>query len=185
MAKLIYSCLASLDGYNADADGGFRWAAPDEAVHEFVNDRSRPIGTLLLGRRMYEVLGVWDTMDLSSEPEAMQDFQDIWKATDKIVYSRTIEAPRAARTRLEREFDADAVRALKASADRDLGIGGPRLASEALRAGLVDELQLFLSPVVIGGGSPALPDGLRLDLELQAERRFANGTVYLQYGIRR
>lgn len=182
MAKLIYSTFASLDGYNADADGSFDWAAPDDEMHRFVNDLSRPIGTFLLGRRMYETLAVWDTMELSSEPAPMQDFQQIWKAADKVVYSRTLETPQAARTRLERESDPEAVRALKATADRDLGVGGPTLGAHALRAGLVDELQLFLSPVIVGGGSRALPDNLRLNLELQAERRFGNGTVYLQYG---
>lgn len=183
MAKLIYSIIASLDGYNVDADGSFDWAAPDEAVHAFVNDLARPIGTLLLGRRTYDVLAVWDTMELASEPEPMQDFQDIWKGADKVIYSRTLQTLQAPRTRLEREFDACAVRALKAAADRDLGIGGPELAAQALRAGLVDELQLFLSPVIVGGGSRALPDDLRLGLELQAERRFGNGTVYLEYGM--
>ena len=184
MAKLIYSTLASLDGYNADATGSFDWAAPDEEIHRFVNDLSRPIGTLLLGRRMYDVLSVWDTMDLSSEPGAMQDFQDIWKSTDKIVHSRTLPDVQAPRTQLEREFDADAVRARKATADRDLGVGGPGLGAHALRAGLVDELQMFLSPAIVGGGNRALPDDVRLELQLQAERRFANGTVYLQYAVR-
>ncbi len=182
MAKLIYSTLASLDGYNVDADGSFDWAAPDDEVHRFVNELSRPIGTLLLGRGMYDVLAVWDTMELSSEPEPMRDFQRIWKAADKVVYSRTLQPPQAPRTRLEREFDPEGVRALKATADRDLGIGGPKLAAHALRAGLVDELQLFLSPVIVGGGNRALPDELQLGLQLQAERRFGNGTVYLQYG---
>ena len=184
MSKLILSALASLDGYHSDADGSFDWAAPDEEVHAFVNDLARSVGTQLLGRRTYEVLEVWDTMDLSGEPGAMRDFQDIWKASDKVVYSRTLDATAAPRTRLEREFDPEAVRALKAAADRDLGIGGPVLAAEALRAGLVDELQLFLNPVVVGGGSRILPDDVRLDLQLLAERRFGNGTVYLQYGVR-
>lgn len=184
MGKLIYSALGSLDGYNTDADGSFDFAAPDEQVHAFVNDLARPIGTQLLGRRTYEVLEVWDTMDLADEPAPMRDFQDIWKGSDKVVYSRTLEATSAPRTRLEREFDPDAVRALKASADRDLAIGGPGLAGLALRAGLVDELQLFLAPVVVGGGSRTLPDDVRLDLELQAERRFDSGFVYLQYAVR-
>lgn len=184
MAKLIYSTLASLDGYNADADGSFQWAAPDEEVHRFVNELARPVGTQLLGRRTYDVLAVWDTMELASEPAPMQDFQDIWKTCDKVVYSRTLEAVDAPRTRLEREFEPDAVRALKAAGERDLAIGGPGVGALALRAGLVDELQLFLVPFVVGGGNQVLPDGLRLDLELQAERRFGDGTVYLQYGVR-
>lgn len=183
MSKLIYSALGSLDGYNEDADGSFAFAAPDEEVHAFVNDLSRPIGTLLLGRRSYDVLGVWDTMDLGEEPGPMLDFQEIWKAADKVVYSRTLEAPAAPRTRLEREFEPDAVRALKSSADRDLGIGGPELAAHALRAGLVDELQLFLVPAIVGGGKRTLSADVHLDLDLQAERRFGNGTVYLQYGL--
>lgn len=184
MAKLILSALGSLDGYTTDADGSFDFAAPDEEVHAFVNDLARPVGTQLLGRRTYEVLEVWDTMDLSDEPAPMRDFQDIWKGSDKVVYSRTLEATPAPRTRLEREFEPDAVRALKVSADRDLAIGGPELAGHALRAGLVDELQLFLAPVVVGGGSRTLPDAVRLDLELQAERRFAGGFVFLQYAVR-
>jgi dihydrofolate reductase len=183
VAKLIYSCLMSLDGYNEDEAGGFDWAAPDEAVHAFVNDLARPIGTQLLGRRTYDVLAVWDTMDLTAEPRPMVDFQAIWKASDKVVYSRSLDSVEAPRTRLEREFVPEAIRALKASSDRDIGIGGPRLAAQALRAGLVDELQLFLAPVVIGGGNRSLPDDLRLDLNLQTERRFEGGTVYLQYGV--
>jgi dihydrofolate reductase len=174
---LVYSALASLDGYIADADGGFEWAAPDEEVHAFVNDLERPVGTFLLGRRMYEVLAVWDTID---DPEpVMRDFAQIWRAADKIVYSRTLEAPSTARTRIEREFDPEAVRRMKA--ERELSIGGPELAGDAIRAGLVDECRLFLSPVVVGGGTPALPDGVRWSLELVDERRFGNGVVYLRY----
>jgi dihydrofolate reductase len=174
---LVYSALASLDGYIADADGSFEWAAPDEEVHAFVNDLERPVGTFLLGRRMYEVLAVWDTID---DPEpVMRDFAQIWRAADKIVYSRTLEAPSTARTRIEREFDPEAVRRMKA--ERELSIGGPELAGDAIRAGLVDECRLFLSPVVVGGGTPALPDGVRWSLELVDERRFGNGVVYLRY----
>lgn len=181
MAKLIYSALASLDGFNADADGSFDWAAPDAAVHAFVNDRSREIGTLLLGRRTYDVLSVWDTLELGPEPDAMRDYQQVWHATDKVVFSRTLDDAGAPRTRIERDFVPAAVQALKASAARDLGIGGPQLAAHALRAGLVDELQLYLSPVVVGGGNPILPPGLVLHLDLVAERRFDNGTVFLRY----
>jgi dihydrofolate reductase len=183
MAKLIYSALASLDGYVADSEGSFDWAAPDEEVHRFVNELERPVGTYLFGRRMYETLAVWETMDVADEPEVMGDFQTIWRAADKVVYSRTLDEPRSTRTRMEREFDPEAVRAMKASAPRDLSIGGPELAGHALRAGLVDELHLFLSPVVVGGGNAALPDGLRLDLELLAERRFSGGTVFLHYAV--
>lgn len=184
MAKLTYSALCSLDGYVADREGRFDWAAPDEEVHRFVNDLSRPIGTYLFGRRMYEVLVAWETMDTSGEGPVMQDYQRLWQAAEKIVYSRTLEAPSSARTRIEPEFDADAVRALKARANGDLTVGGPTLAAEALATGLVDELHLVLSPVVIGGGTAALPSGLRLDLDLRAERRFANGSVYVRYDVR-
>jgi dihydrofolate reductase len=179
VGRLIYTAIASLDGYVADADGRFDWSAPDEEVHAFVNDLERPIGTQLLGRRMYEVLRVWETMDVEGEPEVMQDFAEIWRGSDKIVYSRTLESVTTARTRLEREFDAEQVRALKAQ--HDLGIGGPGLAAEAFAAGLVDEIHLFLCPVIVGGGTAALPAGVRLQLELQDERRSAGGVVYLHY----
>lgn len=184
MATLIYSAIASLDGYVADADGGFDWAAPDEEVHAAVNDLERAIGTHLLGRRMYEVLLAWETMDTGPEqPEVMRDFAGLWRSADKVVFSRTLEGVSSARTRLEREFDPEAVRRLKASATRDLAIGGPELAGHALRAGLVDEIHLFLNPVLVGGGTPALPDGLRLDLELLDERRFGNGVVHLRHRV--
>ncbi len=185
MAKLIYSAIASLDGYVADEAGEFDWAAPDEEVHAFVNELERPAGTYLYGRRMYEVMAPWETMPLAGEPPAMRDFAEIWRAADKIVYSGTLEAASTARTRIEREFDPDAVRQLKATAGRDLTIGGPELAGQALRAGLVDELQLFLVPVLVGGGKQALPDGVRLELDLVDERRFGDGTVYLRYEMRR
>ena len=172
---LVYSALASLDGYIADAGGRFEWAAPDAEVHAFVNDLERGVGTLLLGRRMYEVLAPWDTMD-DPAPE-MRDFAEIWRAADKVVYSRTLEEVSTARTRIEREFDPEAVRRL----DGFVSIGGPELAGHAFRAGLVDELQLFLSPVLVGGGTAAFPDGVRRDLELVEERRFGNGFVFLRY----
>jgi dihydrofolate reductase len=174
---LVYSALASLDGYVADADGRFEWAAPDAEVHAFVNDLERGVGTMLLGRRMYEVLAVWETMD-EPEPE-MRDFAEIWRAADKVVYSRTLETVATARTRIEREFDPEAVRAMKAEVD--VSIGGPELAGHALRAGLVDELQLLISPILVGGGTAALPDGVRRELELVEERRFGNGVVFLRY----
>ena len=186
MAKLIYSAIASLDGYTADEDGNFDWAAPDEEVHRFVNDLERPVGTYLYGRRMYEVMVYWETAETAADqPTAAQDFAEIWRAADKVVYSRTLEAESSARTRIEREFDPDAVAQMKASAEQDIGVGGPNLASHAIRAGLVDEFQLFLTPVVVGGGQHWLPDGAQLSLELVDERRFAGGVVYLSYRPRR
>jgi len=181
MAKLVYSAIASLDGYVADEEGKWDWSMPDEEVHAFVNDLSRPHGTWLLGRRMYDVLVAWETMD--DEAPLMRDFAELWRGADKVVYSRTLEAPSSARTRIEREFDPEAVRRMKDEAERDLAVGGPELAAQAFRAGLVDELQLFLSPVIVGGGNAALPDGLKLSLELQDERRFGNGVVYLNYRV--
>jgi dihydrofolate reductase len=182
MAKLIYSAIASLDGYVADENGNFDWAAPDEEVHAFVNDLERPIGTYLYGRRMYDVMRYWETASTSAdEPAVMRDFAELWQAADKIVYSKTLETTTTARTLLERDFDPEAVRQLKAAADRDLTIGGPQLAAQAIAAGLVDEIHLFLTPVVVGGGTAALPDGVRLELELLDEHRFAGGVVHLHY----
>jgi dihydrofolate reductase len=184
VARLIYSAIASLDGYTADASGKFDWAAPRADVHAFVNDLEREVGTYLYGRRMYETMAVWETMDVSGEPEVMRDYAEIWRAADKVVYSRTLAETVTPRTRIEREFDPEAVRSLKAAATRDLGVGGPGLAAQALRAGIVDEIQLFLVPVVVGGGTRALPDHLRLDLELTGEHRFGSGVVYLRYQSR-
>lgn len=184
MAKLIYATLCSLDGYVEDDRGKFDWAAPDEEVHGFVNELERPIGTYLYGRGMYETMVVWETMDLAGEPPVMSDYAEIWRAAEKIVYSRSLQSAPSARTRIEREFDPAAVRALKASADRDLSIGGPGLAAAAFGAGLVDECHLFLSPVVVGGGKRALPEGVRLQLELLDERRFDSGVVHLHYRLR-
>jgi len=185
MARLIYSAIASLDGYVADEDGRFDWAAPDEEVHAFVNDLERPVGTYLYGRRMYGVMAFWETADTTAgDSTAVRDYAEIWRAADKIVYSRTLEAVTTARTRIERDFDPDAVRELKASADRDLTVGGPTLAAAAFRAGLVDELHLFLAPVAVGGGTRALPDGVRLDLELVDEHRFAGGVVHVHHRVR-
>jgi dihydrofolate reductase len=181
MGRLQYAALCSLDGYTADADGTFDWAAPDEEVHAFVNDLARPVGTALYGRSMYETLAVWQTMGGPGEPAVINDYAEIWRATDKVVYSTTLARVSTPRTRLERTFDVDAVARLKADSDRDLSIGGPGLAAQALRAGLVDDVQLFLYPVLVGGGTSALPDGARLDLELVDERRFAGGVVYLRY----
>jgi dihydrofolate reductase len=181
-AKLIYSTIASLDGYVADAEGNFGWAAPDEEVHSFVNDLEREVGTYLYGRRMYETMAVWETMDAQPglSPVAA-DFARIWQAAEKIVYSTALAQVSSERTRIERAFDPEAVRRLKATAERDITIGGPGLAGAAIAAGLVDELQLLVVPAVVGGGTSNLPDGVRLDLELLEERRFDNGTVFLRY----
>jgi dihydrofolate reductase len=177
--RLIYAALTSLDGYVADVDGTFDWAQPDAELHAFVNDLERPVGTHLYGRRMYDVMLAWETM---ADPEpVMQDFARIWQAADKIVYSRTLETVSSARTRIERDFDPEAIRQLKASADRDISIGGPELAGQAIKAGLVDEIHLFLSPVVVGGGTSSLPGDVRVQLELQDQRRFGNGVVHLHY----
>jgi dihydrofolate reductase len=182
VAKLIYSALMSLDGYVADEDGRFDWAAPDEEVHSFVNDLERPVGTHLYGRRMYEVMAYWETAHtLPDQPPYIEDYTEIWQTADKIVYSRTLETVSSVRTRIERDFDPEAVRQLKARAARDLSVGGPELAARAMEAGLVDEYHLFIAPVAVGGGKHSLPDGVRLSLELLSERRFGNGTMYLHY----
>jgi dihydrofolate reductase len=181
MAKLIYSAITSLDGYVGDEDGNFDWAAPDEEVHTFVNDLERPVGTYLYGRRMYEVMVYWETIALADQPPFIQDFAEIWQAADKIVYSKTLETASSARTRIERHFDPEAVRELKAVAGRDLSVGGPDLAAQAIKAGLVDEYHLFLTPIVVGGGKQSLPDDVRVKLELLDEHRFGNGVVHLRY----
>ena len=187
MGKLIYSAIASLDGYIEDDRGKFDWAAPDEEVHAFVNDLERTIGTYLFGRRMYETMAFWENpANVAGEPAYVREFADVWHATDKVVYSKTLQAVTTARTRLEREFDPEAVRTLKATADRDLGVGGAELAAQAIAAGLVDDYHLFLVPVLVGSGKSALPrTGVRVSLELVAERRFRNGTVYLHHRVRR
>src|SRR6266550_1041997 len=182
MAKVIYSAITSLDGYVADEAGKFDWAEPDEEVHRLVNDLERPVGTYLYGRRMYEVMAYWETAHaLPDQPPFVRDFAEIWQGADKIVYSKTLEAAATARTRIERDFDPETVRQLKASAERDITVGGPDLAAQAFRAGLVDELQLFVAPVMVGGGKRSLPDHVRLRLELLDERRFGSGVVYLRY----
>jgi dihydrofolate reductase len=183
MARLIYAAITSLDGYIEDANGRFDWAEPDEEVHTFANELERQVGTHLYGRRMYETMVFWESPpDLPAQPQYVQDFAEIWQRADKIVYSKTLQAVTSARTRIDREFDAEAVRQLKATARLDLTVGGAELAAQAIEAGLVDEYQLFLVPVVVGGGKPSLriKDG-RLNLELLDERRFRNGTVYLHY----
>jgi dihydrofolate reductase len=185
VARLIYSTIASLDGYVADESGNFDWAAPDEEVHAFVNELERPVGTHLLGRRMYETMVFWETVDTGSEPQVMRDFAEIWRAADKVVYSRTLGEPSSAKTRLEPEFDPEAVRGLIASASSDVAIGGPELAAQAFKAGLVDECQVFLAPVVVGGGKRSLPEGVFTRLELLEQRRFDGGFVYLRYSVER
>lgn len=184
MAALIYSAIPSLDGFVEDEDGTFDWAAPDEDVHTFVNDLERPVGTHLLGRRMYEVMVFWETVELEDQPPFFRDYAEIWRAADKIVYSRTLEAVSSDRTRIEREFDPETIRQLKAGADRDLTIGGPELAAHAFRAGLVDEVHLFLTPIVVGAGKRCLPADVRVALELLDERRFGSGVVHLHYRTR-
>jgi dihydrofolate reductase len=181
MGRLVYVAITSLDGYVADEDGKWDWSVPSTEVHAAVNDLSRSPGTWLLGRRMYDVLVAWETMD-EPEPE-LRDFTEIWHGADKVVYSRTLDEPRSQRTRIEREFDPEAVRQLKEEAERDLSVAGPELAAQAFAAGLVDEVHLFLSPVVVGGGNPALPSGVQIPLELVGERRFANGVVHLHYRV--
>jgi dihydrofolate reductase len=172
---IVYSVICSLDGYIEDRDGKFDWARPSDEVHAFVNDQERPIGTYLYGRRMYETMVAWETME---DPDpTMRDYTQIWRAADKIVYSRTLDEVRSERTRIEREFDPDAIRALPGS----VSVGGPGLAASAFAAGLVDEIHLYVNPVIVGGGKRALPNDLRLDLTLVDERRFENGTVHLHY----
>ena len=184
MAKLIYAAIASLDGYVEDEAGSFDWSRPDEEVHGFVNDLERPIGTYLYGRRMYETMVFWETAgDDADETAVFADFADLWRAADKIVYSRTLPAVTSAKTRLERSFDTDVVARLMQSSAADISIGGAELAGHAFRAGLVDECHLFLSPIVVGGGKRALADGVRTQLELLDERRFGNGVVHLRYHV--
>ncbi|HEV2745206.1 MAG TPA: dihydrofolate reductase family protein [Rubrobacter sp.] len=182
MAKLVYPAIASLDGYIADEDGRFDWAVPDEEVHAFINDLYRPVGTYLYGRRMYEMMVGWETdPSIAEQSPLMRDFAEIWQAADKVVYSGTLEEASTSKTRMERAFDPEAVRRLKASTGRDLTVSGPDLATHAFRAGLVDEVHLFLAPAVVGGGKRALPEGVRVGLELLDERRFGNGMVYLRH----
>ena len=181
-AKLIYAAIASLDGYVEDEEGRFDWAEPDEEVHAFANDLERPIGTYLYGRRMYETMVFWEGVSSDAdEPAVFLDYAEIWQAAEKIVYSRTLETASSARTRIEREFDGEAVRRLKQSSSTDIAVGGAELAGQAIKAGLVDECHLLLCPIVVGGGKRALPDNVRVQLELLEERRFGNGVVHLHY----
>jgi dihydrofolate reductase len=186
VGKLRYTAITSLDGYTADAQGSFDWAAPDEAVHSFVNDLERDIGTYLYGRRMYEVMQYWETAPTDDgQPPYLADYARIWQATDKIVYSTTLDNVSTARTKLEPSFDPDTVRAMKEESERELSIGGPGLAASALRAGLVDHIGRIVVPAVVGGGTAFLPDGLRLDLELLDEHGFPDGAVYLAYRVKK
>jgi dihydrofolate reductase len=185
VAKLIYAAITSFDGYVAETDGNFDWAAPDEDVHSFVNDLERDIGTYLYGRRLYDVMRFWETVDIGPDQEAvMVDYATVWRAADKIVFSRTLDAVSTARTRLERRFDPDAVRQLKEQAPSNISVGGAELAAQALAAGLVDECHFFLTPVVVGNGTRSLPDGLRVRLDLLDEHRFDGGVVHLHYRVR-
>jgi dihydrofolate reductase len=184
MGALICAGITSLDGYIADEQGDFSWGRPDAELHSFVNELERPVGTYLYGRRMYEVMRFWQTADREHDlPPAEREYAEIWQDTDKVVYSSSLDEASTPRTRIERAFDADAVRRMKAEAERDLSISGPHLAEHAFRAGLVDEVWMFVHPVAVGGGTPLLPRGIRLDLELRDERRFATGVVYLRYGV--
>jgi dihydrofolate reductase len=185
MAELIYSAICSLDGFIEDVSGQFDWAEPDEEVHRFVNDLERGNGTYLYGRRMYETMAGWETdPGFAAQSPFMRDFAEIWQAADKVVFSRTLQAVSTARTRIERTFDPQAIRELKASATRDILIGGPNLAAHAFKAGLVDQCHLFLAPISVGDGKRGLPDDVRLKLELDDQRRFRNGTVFLRYRVK-
>jgi dihydrofolate reductase len=184
MASLIYTAIASLDGYIEDEEGRFGWAMPDDEVHAFVNDLERPIGTYLYGRRMYETMAVWETRRSGpGEPTVSSDYARIWRAAEKVVYSRALETVSSARTRIEREFEPDAIRQLKEHATADLAVGGAQLGGQAIAAGIVDEYHLFLNPILVGDGKRALPDNVRAQLELLDERRFRNGVVHLHYRV--
>ncbi len=184
MGKLIYSMITSLDGFVSDTEGNFDWGVPAEDAHQFINDRYRSVGTYLYGRRMYEVMSYWETaLAQPDPPEFYSDFARVWQAADKIVVSTTLEEVVSERTRIERSFDPEAIRAMKAASDQDLSINGPTLAAQAIKAGLVDVYELFLVPVVVGGGNSFYPDGVRLDLELLEEQRFSDGMVFLRYGL--
>lgn len=184
MAKLIYSAITSLDGYVEDDAGNFDWAAPDEEVHAFVNDLERPIGTHLYGRRMYETLAGWETDEFLGDRQPVAvEFASIWRAAEKIVFSRTLEAVSSARTTIVRALEPDLIRAMKAVAERDLSVGGPELAAQAFSAGLVDECHLFVNPIIVGGGKPALPSQVRTRLDLLDEHRFRNGVVHLHHRV--
>ncbi len=185
MGTLVYGLLTSLDGYVNGPDGDFAWAEPDEATHRFINDRQRGIGTFLFGRRMFDVMRVWDEFATRDDlPDHIRDYAQLWQSADKLVFSTTMDEPANPRTRLARDLDVEAIRELKAG-PADLAVGGPALAADLLRAGLVDELELYVLPVVVGGGTPFLPAGLQLDLSLVEEQQLGSGAVFLRYAVRR
>jgi dihydrofolate reductase len=185
LADLIYSAISSLDGYIEDMDGNFDWAAPDEQVHSFINDLERSTSTYLFGRRMYETLQVWETdPNLAADSPIMRDFAEMWQAANKIVFSKTLQTVSTRKTQIERNFDPEAIRQLKRTAEQDISIGGPDLAAHAFRAGLIDECHLFLAPILVGAGKPSLPANLRLELDLLEQHRFDNGMVFLRYRVR-
>ena len=185
MGKLIYAANTSLDGYLEDETGSFDWSVPDDEVHAFWNEHERQIGTSLYGRRMYETMRVWESDDwLAGAPAVVREFAEIWRDADKVVYSTTLEGVSTAKTRIERQFEPDAVRRLKEASSSDLSIGGAAIGAEAFRHGLVDECVLLLCPVLVGGGKPALPRGVRLDLELLEHGRFSNGVIYVRHAVR-
>jgi dihydrofolate reductase len=181
MAKLIYTVIMSLDGYNADKNGNFNWAEPDEEVHSFINELGRHDGTYLYGRRMYEVMAVWQTLPTHDQPSCIADFANIWRAADKVIYSKTLKTASTPRTRIEQHFEPEAVRRIKASATRDLAVGGPTLAAHAFKAGLIDVCHVFIAPIIVGDGNSAFPSDIHLQLMLQDEHRFRNGMLYLHY----
>ncbi|HEU4568909.1 MAG TPA: dihydrofolate reductase family protein [Marmoricola sp.] len=184
MGRLVYSAICSVDGYVEDATGGFGWAAPDEEVHGFVNDLERPVSTYLYGRRMFETMRFWETADTPDEPEVIRDYARIWQGADKVVFSRTLDAVTTPHTRIERSFEPAQVRRMVESAEGEVSVGGAELAGAALQAGLVDEVRLLTVPALVGGGKPALPRDVRLDLELVGSRDFGNGTTYRRYRVR-
>jgi dihydrofolate reductase len=185
VARLIYGMLTSLDGYTEDKRGAFGWGAPeDEEVHSYINELASSVGTYLYGRRMYETMVYWETAEAPDQPQFIRDWARQWQAAEKIVYSRTLDKPRSTRTRIEREFDGDAVRRLKAESPHDIIVAGPELAAEAVRLGLVDEFQMIICPAIVGDGKRFFPEGVRLNLALMEERRFGNGVVVLRYAVR-
>lgn len=184
MATLVYSAITSLDGFVADRDGRFDWSVPDPEVHRRINDLHRDVGTYLYGRRLYDVLVAWETMDTTDEPPEIQDYAQLWRAAHKVVYSTTLAEPRSARTQVEPAFDPEAVRRLLAGSAHDVLIGGPHLAAHAFRAGLVGEVHLFVSPALVGGGTRALPRDVRIDLELVDVERFGSGVAHLHHRVR-
>lgn len=183
MGKLIYMAITSLDGYVADREGRFDWSMPDAQVHDYVTELQRPVGTYLYGRRLYDVMAVWETLEAPPEFPWLLDFAKVWRTAGKVVYSTTLEEVSTAKTRIEREFDPAAIRRMKETSEQDITVGGATLAGQAIKAGLVDECQLFLTPHLVGGGTRALPDDIRLDLELLGQRDFGNGVMYVRYGI--